>query len=398
MLIQTVMVKYNIDNSVLISNMMSIDFCPRDKLQLGFQRTKSQMYSVLNYDKNYVCKDDLYVGMYRSVVFSFPNKKLLSYTPSKSLSFNRFKTICPILNETIIVSEHIDGILVQLFYDERIKKWEIGTIKQIGGNEVYFYDTNKRTIRQIFTELLGGMPNDDLNELPFLEYFPHNCSFTFIIETLYSEVKKMQYSCYLIAVYSVINELPNSVKYIPDSCYLNWDCIESVKGLIKIPEKFFFNNYADMLESITYLHTPNKYSLIDTKSGIHCSVESDEYTVQKNIKSQHPFEHYLFFCLKRIYDIEEMCSIYPDYNKQLFNAKSSYEKMITNIHKTYKDYYVDKKTIELPKIYKKHIEKIHKTIYVPSIRTKNPDIITRSLVKRYFDTLSPNELLYLFVR
>ena len=48
--------------------------------------------------------------------------------------------------------------------------------------------------------------------------------------------------------------------------------------------KFFFNNYADMLESITYLHTPNTYSLIDTKSGIHCSVESDEYTVQKNIK------------------------------------------------------------------------------------------------------------------
>ena len=82
------------NESVLISNMMSIDFCPRDKLKLGFQRTKSQMYSILNYDKNYVCKDDLYVGMYRSVIFSFPNKKLLSYTPSKSISFNRFKTIC----------------------------------------------------------------------------------------------------------------------------------------------------------------------------------------------------------------------------------------------------------------------------------------------------------------
>ena len=153
-----------------------------------------------------------------------------------------------------------------------------------------------------------------------------------------------------------------------------------------------------MLESITYLHTPNKYYLIDTKTGIHCSIESDEYITQKNIKTQHPFEHYLFFCLKRIYEIEEMSSIYPDYKKQLYNAKNSYERMITNIHRRYKDYYVDKKSIELPKIYRKHIEKIHKTIYIPSIKTKNPDIITRSVVKRYFDSLSPNEMLYLFVR
>lgn len=392
------MVKYNMNESVLISNMMSIDFCPRDKLKLGFQRTKSQMYSILNYDKNYVCKDDLYIGMYRSVIFSFPNKKLLSYTPSKSISFNRFKTICPALNETIVVTEHIDGMMVQLFYDERIDKWEIATINHVGGNEVYFYDASRRTILQIFTEVLGGMPDDDLNMLPFLEYFPRNCCFTFIIDPLYSEINQMQYSCYLIGVYSVNNELPNSLKYIPESCYSNWDCIESVKGLIKLPKKFFFNNYSDMLESIIYLHTPNKYSLADTKTGIHCTVESDEYTVQQNIKSQHPFEHYLFFCLKRIYEIEEMCSMYPDYRKQLYNAKNSYERMITNIHKTYKDYYVDKKSIELPKIYKKHIEIMHKTIYIPSIKTKNPDIITRSVVKRYFDTLMPNEILYLFVR
>lgn len=392
------MVKYNTENSVLISNMMSVDFCPRDKLQLGFRRTELQMYSTLNYDKNYVCKDDLYLGLYRSVIFSFPNKKLLSYTPSKAISFEQFKMICPYLNERISIMEHIDGIMVQLFYDERIKSWEIATLNNIGGNEIYYYDDKKRNIRQLFIETIGGMPTDNLNNIPFLEYFPQTCSFTFIIDTVFTEMKNMSYSCYLIAVHCVKNELPNSVKYIPDSCYSNWDCIESIKGLIKIPEKYVFTDYYDMLETITYLHTPNKYVLIDTKTGIHCNVESNEYSLQKSVKEQHPFEHYLYFCLKRIYTTEEMYSLYPYYRKQLSKAKHNYEQLLTNIHKAYKHYFVDKKSCELPKIYRKHIMQIHKNIYVPSIKTNNPEIITRSTVKRYFDELAPNEMLYLLVR
>jgi hypothetical protein len=392
------MVKYNVENSILISNMISIDFCPRDKLQLSFQRTKSQMYSVLNYDKEFVCNDDLYVGLYRSVIFTFPNKKLLSYAPSKSTTYDCFKNICPYLNENISIMEHIDGIMIQLFYDERINGWEIATKNRVGGEEIYYYDKDKRTIRQIFIETMGGMHNDDILNLPFLEYFPHDCTFTFIIDTAYSERNQMQYLCYLIAVYCVKNDLPNSVKMIPDSCYLRWDCIESIKGLVQIPEKYTFNSYSDMLESIEYIHTPNKYVLIDMTNGIHCSVETNEYTVQKNILSQHPFEYYLFFCLNRIYTANEIYNLYPRYKNKLYAVKYNYEELITNIHHTYKDYYVYKKSLELPKLYRKHIENMHKSIYLPSIKTGNPEFITRSVVKKYIDTLTPNEMMYLFIR
>ena len=57
-----------------------------------------------------------------------------------------------------------------MFYDERINRWEIATKDNIGGYEKYPNDLLYRTIESVFNDLLGGMPNEDINFLPFLEY------------------------------------------------------------------------------------------------------------------------------------------------------------------------------------------------------------------------------------
>ena len=91
-------------DSAIISNMMSMNSCPKNKVNICLQRAEEQIYSIVNYDRQYVNKDDLYLGLYRSVIFSFPSKKLLSYSPSKAISYSYFKTLFPCLNQYIVIT------------------------------------------------------------------------------------------------------------------------------------------------------------------------------------------------------------------------------------------------------------------------------------------------------
>lgn len=393
------MVNYNLDNAVTISNMMSLDNCPKDKLHICMQVTSNQMYYVVNYDKNYVCHNDLYTGLYRSVVFSFPNKKLLAFSPSKSVQFSFFKSLFPQLNEDITITRYVTGIMVQLFYDDRIKKWELATKDYIGGSDVYFYDTKRRNIHDIFVENFGGNDGDKLNDIPTLEYFPKDCSFTFVIDITHNiNNAELGYRLYLTSVHCIKNNIPNIVKYIPRSTYKNWHCITCINGLIELPEEKIFESYHDMLETLNYEHIANRYVLVNENTGIRCKIESKEYTVQNSTKKNDPFDYYLFFCLKRINSSGNIYNAYPSYSRQLYNVKNVYENMITNIHECYMDYFVKKRTIVLPSQYEKYLWKIHKTIYLPSIRSKKKCIITRTIIKKFFDDLTPNEQMYVILK
>ena len=90
--------------------------------------------------------------------------------------------------------------------------------------------------------------------------------------------------------------------------------------------------------------------------------------------------------------------LYPNYSKKLYNVKDVYENMITNIHHCYLDYFVKKRSNDIPSHYEKYLWKIHKTIYLPSIKTDTPCIITRSVIKNFFDDLSPNEQMYVLFK
>ena len=87
------MKKNDMNGSVLISNMISLDNSPIERLIKYFKKTRTNNYILLKYDKNYFNINDIYIGLYHSILFSFPNKRLLSFVPAKMTSYNYFKTI-----------------------------------------------------------------------------------------------------------------------------------------------------------------------------------------------------------------------------------------------------------------------------------------------------------------
>lgn len=383
------------NNSILITNMMCMDNYPRTKVLSSIQRTNLNSYCMLNTDKIYASKNDIYTGLYNSVVFSYPEKQLLSYSPSKSISYSYFKSLFPIKNDDIVITEYIDGKVINLFYDSRIRNWEIASKEFIGG--VNFNPKNK-SLKEEFVESLGGF-NDDLNTLPFLEYFPTGYSYSFILN---KNTKLKRYDCYLISVFRINTTIPKSVEYIHSYIYESWDCINSINGIIKFPKKIFLASYTDIEEEITYDCNSKKYLLTHSRNGVKTTIENSKYIINKNIHNYNQKDLFRFLCLNHIDNTYELSNRFYNQKRSIYNSKQIYDSFITHIHEIYRDYYILKTSNNINKKYQKYLKEIHYLYYSSKINKKSKDpniqkpIVRRSHIKEYFDKKSPHEIICFF--
>uniref|UniRef100_A0A6C0FB25 Uncharacterized protein n=1 Tax=viral metagenome TaxID=1070528 RepID=A0A6C0FB25_9ZZZZ len=378
----------DIKNSVMISNMISFDHIINNKISKVFRKYCNNMYGFLNYDENYLSLNDTQTGLYRSIIFSYPERKILSFCPSKSISYSYYRTLFPLMDSDNYVSQHIDGELIQLFYDSRQESWLLANKYDFG----FYEKSKKKPIIQSFLKSLGYHEKDELNSLPFLKDLNKVCNYVFILSfDSYTKNPKL----YLTNVFQVQCNLPNTIKFIPEFEYQSWPEINNIKELY-FPKKQTFESYYDLDEYLRYLHKPHKIVLINNKTGLRCNIQNNENLFVIRAKEIDSFQKYLFFCLNRIHKDYKICDIYPHYARDMYAMKNIYEFMVDNIHQTYVDYFIQKKTIELNEPFKKYLIDIHKTYYIPTIKDIVPNLITRKIVKDYFNKLSPFELHKLF--
>jgi hypothetical protein len=140
---------------------------------------------------------------------------ILSYAPGKSLSLDQFqKKYEGSVFDEFLVSETVEGTMVNLFYHEGSKSWEIATRGSVGGN--YWYNRTQyvektglpkepvsaesqpvsapkepvsapkepyqKTFRQMFIEALHGDPNLDLSDIPGMAYLDKTLSYSFVLQ------------------------------------------------------------------------------------------------------------------------------------------------------------------------------------------------------------------------
>ena len=86
-----------------------------------------KLYNRQYYDEDMLCHDDMESGMYRSVISSVPENKILAFAPPKTLTFSNFKSLNKSLND-IVIHEYIDGRMLHVFYDSRISSWKLSPV------------------------------------------------------------------------------------------------------------------------------------------------------------------------------------------------------------------------------------------------------------------------------
>jgi hypothetical protein len=395
----------------------------KDKIRHKITATTKRLYSVLNYNKLGISFDDIATLKHRSVIFSFPEKLPLSFSPPKTVSWEAFResylyfsksTDEMVLKNTseLHVNEYIEGVMIHLFYDPRISCWEIATQGGVGGKYSYYGNLQKdpmnleKRSRPYFYDMFlhAFRATGDLNSIPFLESLPKNNCYVFILQhprnKIVLQVKRPV--LYLIRVYPIMK---HGAIYLSPKYYEEWYIFRNMKGMIEFPKRFDFE---DVNEVTTFFNNEAHGGSTTITPGIAITNEfTGELTVLKNphydaLKIQQktkPLIQYQYLCYRRMGESEKYLLLFPEYKRSFSRMENEYISFIKEVYLCYRNVYIykEKPGSSNPK-YEIHIRNLHKEFYLPLLRQRSvleKPKLTFAMVLQYFDQLEPREMLYL---
>lgn len=355
-------------------------------------------YYILKYDKDNILNSDE-AKKYRSVIFNDKNN-LLCYSLPKSIHFQEFiQKNNEISNDNIVITEIIEGTMINLFYDKDTNKWQLSSKGSIGCDYFFYrngYDKKLKkkdqlTFKQMFLTALRTDSLYTITNLLSTEY-----CYNFVLQHpdnhIVLNIKEPR--IYLTSVWCVSDK---NVVYIPQTEFMHSEWAKSLYELIYFPKIYDKKDTYDEMNS-TYLNGNNDlivglmYMNIDT--GDRSSIIHENYKKMKDLRGNNPNLQYQYLCLKKINKVKEFLSYFPQYNTLFLNFYNEYKNFLRNVHQSYLNLYIKKNiSIEINKKYLYHIKKIHYEVYLPSLQT-GKKIMDKTAIYNYFETYDPIQQLY----
>jgi len=372
----------------------------KDSNQIKPYETKNAKYLFLHQNSELTNE----YPTYNSVILCPETKNVLCFSPPNSISLEQFKESAPQLNDTILVNEIIEGTMINLFYDPRIQSWEIATKNAVGCHYWFYrnqyiindkYNQEKQpTFRRMFLEVFSAGEDQDINDLPFLEYFSKDYSYSFVLQHPANHiVKKILYPVvYLIGVYHLLGD---HVVCMSPTIFEEWDCFLNIRGLIEFPKKYDEESYEELQK---YCTQDSSFELLgvmlyNLKTGERTTMENEFYKVARELRGNHPNLHYQYLSLRNSGKVNDFLHYFPMYKKIFFQFYKQYNEFVTQIHESYISYYIQKSGIHVPKKYFPLVYKLHHTVFLPSLKNEKM-IIRRSVINEFLKKIEPSVMIY----
>jgi hypothetical protein len=352
------------------------------------------LYNVFNYDKEMLCYNDDKNRTHRMTILSYPENNVLAFSSPKSLTYNTFTTKYPMMNDSIIVTEYIEGIMVNLFYDNRSEVWKLATLDNIN---IIIVDGNDNIMCD-FKRAFQLDVNKPLNDIIVFQYLPKEYSYTFalkpVITNLYKRVERPE--VYIISVYQINVDVVN---YISPNEYENWTIFTNVNNIIKIPSRYDnFQQYSEITKSNSYDFSNEKIAGVVIKNvgtGEECKILMDNFEKYMKMKYVMPLNRYKYICLNRINRVTEFLTFFPQLKGDFYIMKDIYNQFIRNIRNAYVDKYIKQNNHFIPDKYVSIIYKLHHTVYLQSLNRKHNIVINCNIIKDYMKKMDPKLVLEL---
>ena len=387
-----------------------------------------------------------YENLFRSVVLNEDETRLLSFSLPKSLPFEQFKEIYkPLETDTsdwlgtsrFIINEIIEGTMINLWWDESNRIWEISTKKSVSGNYSYSHNPlqeNQTTFKEMFIDIVGNyelfVETLELNK----KYF-----YSFVLKHPDNHIvhNNTNPELYLVAVYEKISEW--KVKYIPLNIFKEWKTLPS-ESIIKYPTSYGFDtfsltsvvsNYEDIINIInkknqdtlqitnylmgwvdglnTFLHPPfhqderTNYTvgvmIMDVETGNRTKVENTVYKYLKELRGNHPSYKYKYYELVYKNLLHEFIYYFPRYTELFTGFQNEFDTYIYNMYNYYVSKYILKTILptendKIPVQYRYHVNNLHYSIYVPSLKSEKRRVINIQTVYEYIWSLPLKSVLF----
>ena len=335
-------------------------------------------YKIIKYEKKMINEDRYTLNYYRSIITD-DNLDILSFSPPKSLNKDIF--FLNYKEEDCIAEEFVEGTMINLFYDESLKKWQIATKSSVGANIRYFKD--QKNFNKLFEEVL-----EHLNIK--LENFNKKFSYSFVMQHPENRIviKILEMKLFLIAIYQIDNKEVIEVK---KSEYCN---INLPDGL-SYPYGHFIDSYENLIEYYGSMNTSVNIMgiVIKSKDGERTKLRNPNYEYVKKLRGNNIKLQYQYLVLYKENKVNQYLFYYPE-NKKIFDEYQKNLHIFTKtLHVNYINCYVkkNKKLIEYPFQFRNHMYALHQ-IY-QKLRINNKVINLQEVIK-YINNLESARLMY----
>jgi hypothetical protein len=342
---------------------------------------------------------------YRSIILD-PDRNILCYSPPNGMSIESLFEQYDKNSEDICVNEIIEGTMINLFYDTRKNNgnggWEIATRSNIQCNN-WFYRTEynnvnptQKTFQKMFFDCFGY----DIHHIEEITYFDEkfnkNYCYSFVMQhpnnhiVLYCHTPTV----YLVSVYEKLPE--NKIRFISPDEYESWDLFLDVPIYFpaRMPSEKLAEDYKTKYCNLNSLHTFLGFMFTNKKTGERAALSNPVYEKVKELRGNNPNLQYHYFTLLKSNQVEHFLYYFPNYRGIFDVFREKYEYFITCVHQCYYSYYVKKENIPIYKDFFIHVSRIHHQIFLTELAQGRKKIITRKVVKEYFDSLSPSSIVY----
>ena len=370
-----------------------------------YKWNESVTYTILNNDSSKITFEDdttRTTKLYRSIILD-ENQNIIGFAPPNSISYEQFVEKQPEITDSIYANEIVEGTMLNLFYDRRIQSWQLSTRGAVGAN-YWFYrnqygesETTQKTFREMFVEGFHVPMDTDINCIPFIQLLPKNYSYSFVLQHPENHIVMniTEPTLYLVAIYEISN---TRVTSIPLVVYETWDIFENdATPIVHFPKKYNETNYSDYMTN--YCNANSDYKCMGIMftnliTGDRMAMSNKAYEDVKKFRGNNPNLQFQFYTLEKSFKTDSFLYYFPMYKPLFERFSREYQDFITNVHQSYFSYYVKKEGIPIAKRFFIHASKIHHNMFIPAMVEGNKIIITRTVVKSYFDALSPSEMVY----
>ena len=387
--------------SIITRDTCDTEFCKISKACKDNNISFEELLDIYKKDENFHR-----YGNYRSVITC--NDNIVSFAPIKSSSFEKFQGINHgssfDFTKQLFANEVIEGTMINLFYNKEMGDWEIATKSAIGGNYWYYrtqYDgstefNKQMTFRQMFMEALCEDQDSQLNASTVVKQLNVDYTYSFVLQHPANHIvlNIAKPTVYLVAGFKIDGEI--ITQYSPhDMTQIAFNVsIENLPILLPRVVDIGGQNTEEISRTAECY---NAGIMLHSKLiGKRLKVKNDTYERLKDIRGNNPNIHYHYLSLFAAGNVNEFLIEFPVYKKLFYQFYKQSYAFIKEIHDAYVLYYVNKmgKSYRINKSIFTHIYTLHNTYYIPTIDSESPTIVTRDVVAKYYNAMSPKEKLY----
>ena len=364
----------------------------------NFSKENEDKYLV-SYNKSKTKVDDYNIdtiGLHRSLIFL--NNNLVCFSPPKSSSYDYFCAKYPNLDENIVTEEFIEGTMINVYYNNISKKWEISTKNNIGATNIFYKDM-MYTFGYLFYDTcqhIGFNLEDGLNK---------KYCYSFVMKHPYNQMIEIvtHPSLYLIEVYEIERLSETNIKIhiknrdeIVGQLSINWD--------IKSPQRIYFKEYEDIYFVNLFLSDDPYYIrkcismgyVIKNKiTGERTKLRNEEYEYLHKLKGNQRDFLYRYLELRQSGRVKELLKYFPEYYNSVNMYRNTIHTFTENLYLHYINVNIMRTTSlsNVPYCYKQHVYKIH-GYYLSEKMNDELFKVTRKYVIDYVNNLHSSILMY----